>query len=80
MQWHMQSGGITTNLKIKIYFTLHELSATKIVMWSRHADYSAKGIYDIILGIYLLTALWLNLKFYDQFIEAYDGPFKYSTS
>ena len=25
MQWHMQLGHITTNLKVKIYFTLPEL-------------------------------------------------------
>ena len=31
MQWHSQDGNITTNLKVKIYFTLPELSATKIV-------------------------------------------------
>ena len=31
MQWHTQAGKITTNLKVKIDFTLPEISATKIV-------------------------------------------------
>ena len=38
MQCHTQEGNITTNLKVKIDFTLHELSATKIVMWNFHVD------------------------------------------
>ena len=37
MQWHTQAGNIITNLKVKIYFTLNQLSATKlwhgISMW-----------------------------------------------
>ena len=28
MQWHMQAGNITTNFRIKFYFTLPALSAT----------------------------------------------------
>ena len=31
MQWHTQAGSITTNLKVKIDFTLPGLSAEKIV-------------------------------------------------
>ena len=42
MQGHMQTGSITNNLKDQIYFTLPELSATKIVMWNYHVDDSAK--------------------------------------
>ena len=80
MQWHTQAGSITTNLKVKIDFTLPELSTTKIVMWSFHADESAKGRYDMILGRYLLTALGSNLKFSDLVIEADYGPFKGSTA
>ena len=52
----------TTNLKVKIYFTLPEFSATEIVMWNCHVDYSSKGINDMILGRYLLTYLELNNK------------------
>ena len=37
---------------------------------------SAKGIYDMILGRDILTALWLNLEFSNNIIEAYDGTFK----
>ena len=31
VQWNTQAGNITTNLTVKIYFTLIELSATGIV-------------------------------------------------
>ena len=44
--------------------------------WDCHVDDSAKGIYDMVLGRDLLTALGLNLKCSDQVIEADDGPFK----
>ena len=31
VKWHAQEGNITTNIKVKIDFTLPELSATKTV-------------------------------------------------
>ena len=62
MQWHNQVGNITTNIKIKIYFTLPELSATQIVTWNCHADDSSKGRYGMTLGRELLTPLGLNIK------------------
>ena len=74
MQWHTQAGNITTNLKVKVDFTLPELSAMNAM--KRHVDDSDKGRYDMILGQYLLTELWLNFKFYDHVIKAYDGTFK----
>ena len=80
MQCHTQAGSITTNIKVKIEFTLPEISATEIVTWNCHVDESAKGGYDMILGRYLLRVLGLNLKFSDNFIEEDDGPFKGSTS
>ena len=43
MKIHTQAGSITTNLKVKIYFILPELSATKIITWNCHVDESAKG-------------------------------------
>ena len=49
----MQAGNFTTNLKVKVYFTLTGSSATKIVTWDCHVDDSTKGIYDMILGRYL---------------------------
>ena len=55
MQWHTQKCNITTNIKVKIYITLPELSATKIMTWNCHVDESAKGRYDMILGINILT-------------------------
>ena len=55
IQWQTQAGNITTNLKVKIYFTLPALSATNVVMWKCHVDDPAKGRYNMILGQYLLT-------------------------
>ena len=43
MQWNTQAGNITTNLKVKIDFTLPALSATNVVTWNCHVDDSAKG-------------------------------------
>ena len=51
MEWRTQAGNITTNLKVDLYFTLPELSATNMVTWKCHVDYSAKGRYDMISGI-----------------------------
>ena len=80
MQWHTQAGSININLKVNIYFTLPELSATEIMGWNCHVDGSSKGRYDVILGRYLLTALWLNLKFSDHVIEVDDVTFQGSTA
>ena len=57
MQCHTQAGNITTNLKVKIYFTLPELSATKIWMCICHEDESSKVRYDMILVRAILTQL-----------------------
>ena len=43
VQWHMQAGSITTNLKVNIDFTLTELSATKIVTWNYHVVTSLRA-------------------------------------
>ena len=64
MQWHTQEENITTNLKVKVYFTLPALSTTDVVTWNFHVDDSDKGRYDMILGRYLSTELGLNLKNY----------------
>ena len=76
----MQAGSSTTNLKVKIDFTLPELSATKIVTWNFHVDDYNKGRYGMILGRDLLTALLLSSKCSYHFIEADDGNFKGSTA
>ena len=76
MQWYTQAGSISTNLKVKIDFTLPELSATKIVTCNFHLGERAEGRYDMILGRYVLTALVINLKLSDRIIEADDGPLK----
>ena len=49
IQWHTQAGNITTNLKVKVYFTLPALSAINVVTWKWHVYYYNKGRYNIIL-------------------------------
>ena len=80
IRWHTQVGGITTNLKFKIDFTLPKISATRIVMWKCHVDDSTKSRYDMILGGYKLSDLVLNLKISDHIIESDDETLKGSTS
>ena len=80
MQCHTQTGNITTNLQVKIYFTLPELSATKIVMWDYHVDESAMSRYKMILGRDILTSLRLNIKLSGNVIKADDVPLKGSTA
>ena len=53
IQWNIQAGNITTNLKVQIEFILSEISAKKIVTWTYHMDESNIGRYDMILVIYL---------------------------
>ena len=43
-------------------------------------DDSIKGRYHMIIGRYLWTELGFVLKFYENIIEADDGPFKGSTT
>ena len=54
MQWYTQAVNITTNHKVKVYFTLPELRAMHVVTWKYHVDESAKGGYDMILVRYLI--------------------------
>ena len=50
VQWHTQAGNITPSFKVKIDFILPALSAINYMTWKCHANESAKGIYDMILG------------------------------
>ena len=54
MQCHTQAVNITTNLKVKVDFTLPAHSATNDVTCKFHVDGSDKGRYDMILGRDLL--------------------------
>ena len=38
IQWHTKAINITTNIKVKVYFTLSALSATDDVAWNCHVD------------------------------------------
>ena len=80
MQWNTEAGNITTNLKVKIDFTLPALSPTNGVTWRFHVDNSDKGRYNIILRQYLLIELLLNLNLSEHIIKADDGPFNGSTT
>ena len=62
MQWHTQAGNITTNLKVKLDFTLPILSVTNVVTWECNVDDSDKGRYNLILVQDMLTELELNIK------------------
>ena len=50
MQWNPQAGNITTNIMVKVYFTLTALNAKNVMTWNCHVDESAKGRYNMILG------------------------------
>ena len=54
MQWKMQVGNLTTNMNVKIDFTLPGFRATKFLTWYCHGLESARGIYNTILGRDLL--------------------------
>ena len=54
MQWHTQAITITTDNKVKVYFTLPKPSPKNVVTWKCHVDKSAKGRYNMILGRDLL--------------------------
>ena len=80
MQQQIQAGIHTTNLKVKIDFTLPEFSATKISTWECHVDDSAKWRYYTILGRDTLTTLGLNIYFFKNAIEPGDKPLKWPTA
>ena len=76
MQCYTHAGNITADMRVKIYFTLPELSAKKIVTRNVHVDESTKSRYVMILGRHLLTALGLNTKLSEHIIKGYDIPLK----
>ena len=72
MQWHTQSGNITTNLEVKVHFISFKLNVMNVVMWKCHVDDSDKGRYNIILEQDILTDLGSNLIMSEHVIEADD--------
>ena len=80
MQWHTQAVNITTNLKVKVYFTSPALIVTNTVTWNFHVHDSAKVRYDMILGRDLLTELVFNLEIFKHFIKEDYEPLKGSTA
>ena len=79
-KWHKQAGIITTNMKVKIDFTLPEFRVTKIVMWEYHVDESDRVRYNMILVRNILKSLRLNLKSSKPVIESGERPLKGSTA
>ena len=59
--WETQARKFKTSKKVNIDFCLPEFNATYILTRECHVDESTKGIYDMILGRYLLNALGLDL-------------------
>ena len=55
MQWQMKACNVTTNIKVKIYFTFPELGARKHLVWNFHVDEFAKRRYGVVLGRDILT-------------------------
>ena len=74
--WETQAGKFTTLNKVKVELCLPELSATKILTWKFHMDYSTIGRYNIILGRYLLTDLGLDFNFSNRIIVGGEGPYE----
>ena len=73
--WETQAGKFMTSKNVNVDFCLPEFSATKTVTWKCHVDESTNVRYDMILGRDLLTALGLNLKFYDNIIIGRKVPY-----
>ena len=49
MWWHTQAVNITTNLKVKVNFTLPALTATNFITWKFHVDKYIKLSSNVIL-------------------------------
>ena len=62
MQWHIQAGNVTTNIKAEVEFDLPAFSATNIVTWKFHVDESTMGRYDIIIGRYFVKRIRIKSK------------------
>ena len=62
MQLHTQAGSITTNLKVKVDFTLPALRAKTFVTWKCHVDESTKGGHDMILGKDIFNRIRIKFK------------------
>ena len=55
-------------MEVKIDTTLPEFTSTQIVKWNCRADDSTMGMYDIILGKYVVKVFVLTLRFSEHVI------------
>ena len=79
--WETQAENFTTSKKLNVEFCLLGFIVAKIVTWKFQVGESTNSRYNMILGRYLLTALGLDLKFYENVIIGGELPYKgYSTS
>ena len=74
--WENQSEKFTASTKVNVEFCIPEFVSTKIVTWKFHVAKSTNSRYNMILGRYLLTALGLDVKFFENIILGGDGQFK----
>ena len=61
-EWRTEAGNFTTNLVVKVDFSLSDLSATKTVTWKFHAEDSSAGRYGTIIGRDILTNPGIDLN------------------
>ena len=73
MQWKMQPSIIKMNQKVRIDFTLPEISVTQMMTRNYHMNAYNKIRYDMILGRDILSSLGTGLKNIDHAIEGGDG-------
>ena len=71
----IQYGKFTNSKKVNVDFCLPNFIETKIVTWKCHVDNSTNGIYDMILGRDLLTALGLDPNFSKNVVLGEEGPY-----
>ena len=54
-----------TSKKMNVEFRMPEFGGSKIVIWKCHVSKFTNSRYAMIIGRYLLTALGLDLEFYE---------------
>jgi hypothetical protein len=63
-KWKRLEGNFTINYESLLDFKFPEISASKVVTWQAHVDYttsSKEAAYYIIMGIYLMTSIGITV-------------------
>ena len=74
--WDTKAGKFTTPKKETVYFFLPEFRAKKLVTWKSQVDKSTNCICIMILGRYLLTAMVMACKFYENVTVGVKVPYE----